>query len=60
MSVISNESDESLGFKEIIDNISDAMSEMDGETIAEIHNQILSRKIVYKEDSIWEYSGEND
>jgi hypothetical protein len=57
MSVISNES---LGFKEIIDNISDAMSEMDGETIAEIHNQILSRKIVYKEDSIWEYSGEND
>jgi len=49
-----------LDFSMITDSIVDTMGELDGEQIAEIHNQICSRKIKYVEDSIWEYSGEED
>lgn len=50
----------SLDFEDIIQNIREAMEELEGEQIVEIHNQICSRKIRYLEDSIWEYTGESD
>jgi hypothetical protein len=52
--------DDALGFQDVVDNITDALTEMDGETVARIHNQICSRKVEYLEDSQWEYSGEKD
>ena len=53
-------SKEALTFADITDNITDTMGEMEGETIAEIHNSVCSRKIRYVEDSIWEYTDEDD
>jgi len=53
-------SKEGLTFTDVTDNIIEAMEELDGEQIAEIHNQICSRKIDYLEDSIWDYTGEDD
>ena len=49
-----------LTFTDIVDNVVDTMTELEGEEIVEIHNQICSRKIQYVEDSIWEYTGEDD
>jgi aminoglycoside phosphotransferase family enzyme len=49
-----------LSFQDVTDNIAEAMMELDGEQVAEIHNRICSRKIDYKEDSLWEYNGEDD
>ena len=43
-----------LTFNDIIDNISMAMEEADGEYIAEVHNRISSTKVKYVEDSVWE------
>lgn len=51
---------ESLTFTGVMGNILNAMEELDGEQIADIHNQICSRKIKYDEDSLWEYTGEDD
>jgi hypothetical protein len=51
---------EVLDFAMVTSSIVDTMAELEGEQIAEIHNQICSRKINYVEDSIWEYSGEKD
>ena len=50
----------SLTFRDVTDNVSEAMSEQEGEIVAEIHNKICSRKIRYLEDSQWEYTGEDD
>jgi hypothetical protein len=49
-----------LTFTDVTDSIVDTMGEMEGETIAEIHNSVCSRKIHYVEDSVWEYTGEDD
>jgi DNA-directed RNA polymerase subunit RPC12/RpoP len=49
-----------LTFTDVTDNIVDAMTEMDGKTIAEIHNQICSNKVEYLEDSQWKSTGESD
>jgi hypothetical protein len=49
-----------LTFADVTDSITDTMGELDGEAIAEIHNNVCSRKIRYVEDSIWEYTGEDD
>jgi hypothetical protein len=43
-----------LAFQDVIDDISASLAEADGERIAEIHNQICSNQIEYKEDSIWQ------
>ena len=43
-----------MGYADIIDNISEALSQSDGEHIAEIHNQICCQKVVYLGDSVWE------
>ena len=43
-----------MGYTDIIDNISDTLSQEDGEYIAEIHNQICCQKVVYVGDSVWE------
>jgi hypothetical protein len=51
---------ETLTFSQVTDSITDTMIEMEGETIAEIHNSVCSRKIRYVEDSIWEYTGDDD
>ena len=49
-----------LTFKNIVDNIANAMGSLDGEEIAELHNKICSRKIRYITDSIWKYDGETN
>jgi hypothetical protein len=49
-----------LGTKEIMSNISDAITELTGDDIAKIHNEICARKIRYTGDDIWEYTGEID
>jgi len=49
-----------MTFTTVIENITEVMGEMDGEAIAQIHNDICSTKIRYVEYSIWEETGEND
>lgn len=53
-------SKELLTFSKVLDNISEALTELDGETIADIYNLVCSKKIKSKEDSVWEYSGDDD
>lgn len=46
----------------VMDNIREAMSELDDEQVAEIHNHICLRNIECTENNVgeWEYSGEDD
>jgi hypothetical protein len=43
-----------LSFQDVIDNLSEALGQADGEKVAEIYNQVCSDQIVYKGDSVWE------
>jgi len=42
-----------IGIKDILDNIKSAFQSIDGDRIADIHNDICSTKIEYLGDSIW-------
>jgi hypothetical protein len=42
-----------MTFDEVIESINDAMSGLDGETIAKIHNDICITQIEYEEDDQW-------
>lgn len=43
-----------LTFEQIIQRISNALSEADGDYVAVIHNKICDEEIKYLEDSVWE------
>lgn len=51
---------EPIDINEVIKNIRNAMESLDGEEVAEVHNLICYKKIRYDEDSMWEYTGEED
>jgi hypothetical protein len=44
---------------EIIKEIAEVLAEADGEFIAEIANQVLTRKVAYKGDSFFEVEPES-
>jgi len=44
-----------MEYEDIIQAIAAALAECDGEYIAEVHNNICTRPIEYKGDSIWEF-----
>lgn len=44
---------DTFDFAKVMDDISDALAESDGDYIARIHNQICSNQIVYAGDSLW-------
>ena len=43
-----------LTFKDVMDDITDALEGADGEYITKIHNLVCTGPIKYKEDSLWE------
>lgn len=51
---------EYMGIDEVIANIREAMESLNGDEVAEVHNLICDKKIRYGEDSLWEYTGEED
>lgn len=51
---------ECIGIDEVIANIREAMESLDGNEVAEAHNLLCDKKIRYDEDSMWEYTGEED
>jgi hypothetical protein len=48
-----------MGFLDLMDNLTDTMTELDEEQVAEIYNQICSRKVKPKEDSFWSWEYED-
>ena len=46
--------------EDVIQDICEVLAESDGETIANIANQILSAKVTYLEDSMFEIEYENE
>ncbi len=50
-----------VSFDDVMSNIREALDcSLDGEEIAELHNRVYNKKIRYIEDSVWEYTGEQD
>ena len=49
-----------LDFEDIMAGLRIAIGEQDGEEVARIYNQICAKKISYDEDSLWQYTGEDD
>ena len=49
-----------LSEKDILDNISAVLQGLDGDEVAELHNNLHFKKIRYIEDSQWEYTEEED
>jgi len=45
-------------FAGVIEAISEALVEADGDFVARIHNSVCSRQLEYIEDSLWEYKKE--
>ena len=43
-----------MTFEEVMQAISDTLTESDGEYVAEVYNSISSRPIKYLGDSVWE------
>jgi len=52
--------EEIMDFDDVIESIKDALCGMDGDSITQAHNEICAKQITYREDSMWEYSGETD
>jgi hypothetical protein len=46
-------SDNLFGFQDLIDNITEALSEADGNYVAGVYNDICSDEVEYVEDSMW-------
>lgn len=44
-----------LEFSDILDNISDTLSEQEGQDVADFHNKLCSQPIKYIGDSTWQY-----
>lgn len=51
---------ELLSADEVIKQISECLTEADGDFLEHIANSVLGRKVRYVEDSIFEYKDENE
>ena len=49
-----------ISISEVLNNIKEAIESLDGEEVANLHNEICRSKIIYVGAGFWKYTGETD